>query len=217
LSASKPRPVGPALARRTKEPAEAKAQDIEARSIRGSRKGDGELSKEEVKALNEYKTLFAGNDTLGGYYLAPPTLSTEIIKQVVLQSPVRSIARVTPIGVQSLKIAKRTGTFAATRVGELGTRSETTRLHHRHGEIFAPEMFAEVHISTQMIEDQFFDIEAEMSLEFSEQFAVKEGAEFVNGTGVNNQAEGYLTNAALLSVSPVRRQRSPTRTVRPMV
>jgi HK97 family phage major capsid protein len=179
------------------ESAEAKKQELKHAFDSWVRKGDGELSKEEVKAINEYKTLFAGNDTLGGYYLAPPTLSTEIIKQVVLQSPVRSIARVTPIGVQSLKIAKRTGTFAATRIGELGTRSETTGYTTGMVEINAPEMFAEVHISTQMIEDQFFDIEAEMSLEFSEQFAVKEGAEFVNGTGVNNQAEGYLTNASV--------------------
>jgi HK97 family phage major capsid protein len=117
----------------------------------------------------------------------------------VLQSPVRSIARVTPIGVQSLKVAKRTGTFAATRVGELVQRNETTGYTTGMMEIFAPEMFAEVHISTQMIEDQFFDIEAEMALEFSEQFAVKEGAEFVNGTGANNQAEGYLSNASVVA------------------
>jgi HK97 family phage major capsid protein len=165
------------------------------------RKDESYLSAEERKALVEFKTLFAGNDTLGGYYLAPPEMATDIIKQVVLQSPVRSIARVTTIGVQSYKLPKRTGTFAATRVGEIGPRSETTGYTTGIAEINAPEMFAEVHISTQMIEDQFFDIEAEMSLEFSEQFAVKEGAEFVNGTGVNNQAEGFLTSTALATTN----------------
>jgi HK97 family phage major capsid protein len=68
-------------------------------------------------------------------------------------------------------------------------------------EIFAPELFAEVHISTQMIEDQFFDIEAEMALEFSEQFAVTEGAEFVSGSGTNNKAEGFLTSSALATTN----------------
>lgn len=165
------------------------------------RKTDNELTPDEHKALNEYKNLIAGNDTLGGYYLAPAELATDIIKQVILQSPIRSIARVTSIGVQSLKMAKRTGTFAATRVGEVSPRSETTGYTTGMVEIFAPEMFAEVHISQQMIEDSAFDIESEMMMEFSEQFAVKEGAEFVNGTGTNNQAEGFLTSTALATTN----------------
>jgi HK97 family phage major capsid protein len=159
----------------------------------------GVLTADEQKAADEYKTLYAGNETLGGYYLAPSTMSSEIIKQVILQSPVRSIARGVTIGTQSYKAAKRTGTFAATRVGELGTRSETTGYTTGLVEINAPEMFAEVHLSTQLIEDQFFDIEGEMALEFSEQFAVKEGTEFVNGTGASNQAEGFMTNASVTS------------------
>jgi HK97 family phage major capsid protein len=156
----------------------------------------GMLTADEQKAADEYKTLYAGNETLGGYYLAPATMSSEIIKQIVLQSPVRSIARTVTIGTQSYKAAKRTGTFAATRVGELGTRSETTGYATGMVEINAPELFAEVHLSTQLIEDQFFDIEGEMALEFSEQFAVAEGTEFVNGTGVN-KAEGFMQNATV--------------------
>jgi HK97 family phage major capsid protein len=156
----------------------------------------GMLTADEQKAADEYKTLYAGNETLGGYYLAPATMSSEIIKQIVLQSPVRSIARTVTIGTQSYKAAKRTGTFAATRVGELGTRAETTGYATGQVEINAPELFAEVHLSTQLIEDQFFDIEGEMALEFSEQFAVAEGSEFVNGTGVN-KAEGFMQNATV--------------------
>jgi HK97 family phage major capsid protein len=100
---------------------------------------------------------------------------------------------VTPIGVASLKLPKRTGTFAATRVGEVASRTETTGYTTGMVEISCPEMYAEVRISEQMIEDSMFDIQAEMQLEFSEQFAVKEGAEFISGTGASNQAEGILT------------------------
>jgi HK97 family phage major capsid protein len=132
--------------------------------------------------------LVAANDTLGGYYLSPAEMANEIIKAVVLQSPMRALARVTPIGVASLKLPKRTGTFAATRVGEIASRTETTGYTTGMVEIFCPEMYAEVHISEQMIEDSMFDIQAEMQLEFAEQFAVKEGAEFISGTGASNQA-----------------------------
>ena len=156
-------------------------------------------SNDEFKLLNEYKVLQAGTDTLGGFYLAPSDMANEIIKNVVLQSPIRSIARVTAIGVKSLILPKRTGTFAATRVGELAARTETTGYTTGQVEIHCDEMYAEVRISQQMIEDSLFNIEAEMGLEFAEQFAVKEGTEFVSGTGVNGQAEGFLTNADILS------------------
>jgi HK97 family phage major capsid protein len=151
-----------------------------------------DVAAEQYKTLNEYKALVAQNDTLGGYYLSPAEMANEIIKAVVLQSPMRSLARVTPIGVASLKLPKRTGTFAATRVGEIASRTETTGYTTGQVEIFCPEMYAEVHISEQMIEDSMFDIQAEMQLEFAEQFAVKEGAEFINGTGAANTATGFL-------------------------
>lgn len=159
------------------------------------------VSADELKALREYKTLLAGDDTLGGYYVTPAEMATDIIKAVVLQSPVRSIARVTPIGAPSLKLPKRTGTFAATRVGEIAPRTETTGYTTGLVEINCPEMYAEVHISEQMIEDSMFDIQAEMQMEFAEQFAVKEGAEFVNGTGASNQAEGFLTSNQLATTN----------------
>lgn len=164
------------------------------------RKTERGLSEAEHKTLNEYKALVASNDTLGGYYLSPADMANEIIKAVVLQSPLRALARVTPIGVASLKLPKRTGTFAATRVGEIAPRTETTGYTTGMVEIFCPEMYAEVHISEQMIEDTMFDIQAEMQMEFAEQFAVKEGAEFISGTGAANQAEGVMTAAGTNSV-----------------
>lgn len=166
------------------------------------RKTNDGITAEERKTLMEYKALVAGNDTLGGYYLAPAELSTEIIKNVVLMSPVRSIARVTAIGVSSLKLPKRTGVFAARRVGESDTRTETTGYTTGMVEIFAPEMYAEVLISEQMIEDSAFDIQSEMSQEFVEQFAVKEGAEFVAGSGSDNQAEGFITSSQVTNITP---------------
>jgi HK97 family phage major capsid protein len=57
-----------------------------------------------------------------------------------------------------------------------------------------------VNLSQQMIEDSAYDIEAEVTGEFAEQFAVKEGAEFIAGTSANGQAEGVLTNASVTSV-----------------
>jgi HK97 family phage major capsid protein len=158
------------------------------------RKDNRSLTPSEFKTLEEYKAIVANTDTLGGYYLSPAEMAAGIIKNVILMSPIRSLGRVVNIGGPSMKFPKRTGTFAAKRVGELDVRSETTGYTTGMVEIFAPEMYAETHISEQMIEDSMFDIEAEMMKEFSEQFAVKEGSEFVSGSGTNNQAEGFLTS-----------------------
>lgn len=165
------------------------------------RKDTREVSPDEYKMLNEYKVLIAGDDTGAGYYLAPADMATDIIKAVVLQSPLRALARVTQIGVASLKLPKRTGVFAATRVGEIGTRSETLGYSTGMVEIKCDEMYAQVNLSQQMIEDSAYDIEMEVTGEFAEQFAVKEGAEFISGTAAGGQAEGILTNASVTSTN----------------
>jgi HK97 family phage major capsid protein len=163
------------------------------------RKSERSVSQGSLDILNayaaEYKALVAGQDVLGGYYLAPPEFELEIIKAVILMSPLRALARVSKIGVPSLKIPKRTGVFGASRVAEQAARNESFGYATGMVEITAPELFALSIISMQMLEDSAFDIEAEMRGEFVEQFAVTEGKEFIAGTGGAEQAEGVLTNA----------------------
>lgn len=160
-------------------------------------KGEVNLSEEQRKALAdvaaEHKSLSVGNDTTGGY-LAPSEYVRELIRGVTEMSPARTLARIRSTGAKSILLPKRTGQFAAVRVAEQGTRSETTGLTFGMVEINAPEMYALIDISEQNLEDSAFDLEAELSFEATEQFAVKEGAEFVSGTGVG-QMEGILTNA----------------------
>lgn len=158
-----------------------------------------QITPEQTKALldveAEYKSLSVGNDTTGGY-LAPAEYVREIIKGVTEMSPARQLARVRSTGSKSIMLPKRTGQFAAVRVAEQGTRSETTGLTWGMVEIVAPEMYALIDISQQNLEDSAFDLESELSFEATEQFAVKEGAEFVSGTGVG-ECEGILTNASV--------------------
>lgn len=182
------------------DPEKKKAKEYKGAFGSFMRRDQREVSLDEYKLLNEYKALIAGDDTGAGYYLAPADMAGDIIKNVVLQSPLRALARVTQIGVASLKLPKRTGVFAATRVAETGTRAETLGYTTGLVEIKCDEMYAQVNLSQQMIEDSAYDIEAEVTGEFAEQFAVKEGAEFIAGTSANGQAEGVLTNASVTSV-----------------
>ena len=158
-----------------------------------------DLEAKHREVLRERKALVAGNETLGGYYVAPSQMSGDIIKDVIEMSPMRSLATVTQVGTKSLILKKRTGTFAARRVGETEARTETTGYTTGQVEIDCPEMYAESYISMQMLEDSFFNIESEIASEFAEQFGVKEGAEFVSGIGSANQAEGFLNGNGLVS------------------
>lgn len=185
--------------RRTDSEVKTMANDWAIAVVRANAVGVVNLSADEQKVLSdvtaEFKALNIGTDTAGGY-LAPVEYVREIIKGVTELSPARSIVRVRQTAGKGIQIPKRTGQFAARRVGEQETKTETTGLAYGLEELNAPEMYALIDISNQMLEDSAFDMEAEIREEASEQFAVKEGQEVVSGTGVG-QCEGYLTNGSI--------------------
>jgi HK97 family phage major capsid protein len=154
------------------------------------RRGHASLSAEDLKIALEHKLLSVGDDTTGGY-LAPVEYVREIIKGIVEMSPVRTLARIRTTSQRSIQWPVRTGTFAARRVAELGTRTETTGLQYGLKEIPTHEYYAMVDISNQDLEDSAFDLEAELNAEFTEQFGVAEGADFINHTGVGGP-EGFM-------------------------
>lgn len=155
------------------------------------RKGENQLNEIERKALSVL------TDTTGGYG-ATAEFDAAILKGVIDLSPVRGIVRVRNTSKRSVKIMKRTGQFAAVWIGESGTRTETTGLGYGLEEIPTHEIYAMVDISRQDLEDNDFDLEAELRGEFAEQFALAEGTAVISG---NAQAkpEGFMSNAAVSS------------------
>lgn len=154
-----------------------------------ARRGEKGLNPDEAKLLS------ISDDATGGY-LAPVEMQAEIIRGVTEYSPIRGLARIRHTSSRSVDIPKRTGTFAATWVGEVETRGETDGLRYGMERIDVDEMSAVVYVTMQDLEDSAFDLEAEIVAEMGEQFGVAEGAAFVNGSGVK-KPEGVLTNADL--------------------
>ena len=159
----------------------------------------------ERKSLKVYldaekKALSVGDETAGGY-LAPPELVQDIIKGVQLISPIRPLAQVRQTSRRAIQYPVRSGVFAAKWVAETGTRSETAGLTYALEEIPNHEMYADVLISDQDLEDAVFNIEQEILDNATEQFAKAEGSAFVNGSG-QGQPEGLLTNASLSTDNP---------------
>ena len=153
------------------------------------KKGDDALDEMEKKALT------IGDDTSAGF-LAPPEYVNELIKTITEITPFRSAARVRNTSNKSVQIPSRTATFTAQWVAEAGTRSETTGYTTNLEEIPTHEIYAEVSISNQMLEDSAFNLESEMQQEFATQFAKQEGLSFISGDAVG-KPEGVLTNSSV--------------------
>lgn len=137
------------------------------------------------------KVLSLSNPSEAGHLAVPPEVADGIIKAIIETSPIRSIARVRQTMSTEWKQRRRTGVFAAQWVAEQGTRSETTGLKYGVETIPNHELYAEISLSRQLIEDAFINMEAELNEEAGEEFGVAEGAAFVNGDG-NGKPEGFL-------------------------
>jgi HK97 family phage major capsid protein len=142
------------------------------------RKGKEGLDEVEQKALVVGTAATAGN-------LAPAEYVEELVKIITEISPVRSVARVRQTSNKEIEVPSKTASFAAAWTAEAGTRSETTGYTTSLNTIPTHELYALVDISSALLEDSVFDLEAEMNLEFAEQFAKAEGAAFISGNGTN--------------------------------
>jgi len=138
--------------------------------------------------------LIKTDDASAGFLLAPPEMQKDIIKNVIELTPIRALATVRSIGVGSLKMPKKVGNGSATRIGETARRTNTGDPKYGMLEFFAPEMFARIEVSQQMLEDSDYDLGAELTEDAAEQFAVREGQESLNGTGGSTQMGGILVN-----------------------
>jgi len=151
------------------------------------RKGNG-ATDEETKALT------VSNDEQGGY-LAPAEMSTEFIRNLVENSPIRSVASVRAITAPSVKYPKRTGVTNAQWEGE-GDDSEESTVTFGQAEVVARKLMTHVDISNELLADSGGTAEAEVRLALAEDFGRKEGQAFVNGTGAG-QPEGLMTNTEI--------------------
>ncbi|MFZ6762114.1 phage major capsid protein [Pseudoroseomonas sp. WGS1072] len=152
----------------------------------------------EALEAPELRTLRVSDDTAGGY-LAPDQFVTELLRNVVQFSPVRSVARVASTAAGAVLLPKRTGGMTAQWVGEIQPRPETT-VTFGQNRYEVREIACWVDVSNAMLEDSAFDVAAELSFEFAEEFGRAEGAAFVNGDGVLRPF-GFMADPAIPTVA----------------
>jgi len=192
------------IAANNNQPIAGNDNDLEKKAFVGFiRRGVERLNADEVKALT------VSVDANGGY-LAPEAFGNEILKKIVEMSPIRQYSKVTSITAPEVKYPRKLTGTAATWVSEIGTRSESGMTFEQA--TFTPyELSCFVPVSRQLLEDNAYGLEAELSADFGESFAKTEGAAFVNGDGTGKPrgllaatgiAEIKTGNAATLGTDP---------------
>jgi HK97 family phage major capsid protein len=143
-----------------------------------------------------------------GGYLIPSVMLGELQKNLVLYSPIRSVARVTSIGGGTVTLPKRTANLTGAWVDETEARSESAPTYGSQA-FTAYEYATYIDVSLQLLEDSQFDLQAELMRDLAEEFGRAEGNAFTVGNGTKkpkglfyNPVVGSTVNAAAATVAP---------------
>lgn len=182
-----------------------KAGEAMASYLRSGNAIDPAISEEVVRSLcsksfhginehrreSEIKTLIAGNNPAGGYFIRPDR-SAKMIKRIFESSPIRSYASIETTASDTLEILidddeAATGGW----VGEMTTRSTTGT--PRIGLLTIPvhEQYAQPKATQKMIDDPGFDIESWLQGKVTRKMTRTENSAFVLGDG-SQKPKGFL-------------------------
>ena len=166
-----------------------------------ARRGVERMEPEEVRALT------VGTDNAGGY-LAPEQFAHELDRNLVLFSPIRSVARVSQAASGELILPKRTGQLSASW-GDESDDATATQPTYGQTTMNVFEMKCFIDVSNRLLEDAAFNIEAELSFDLAEEFGRAEGAAFVAGNGtkkplglISTTGIANVTTAAATDIDP---------------
>lgn len=156
-----------------------------------ARRGVERMEQKAVAALT------VSTDSQGGY-LAPEAFGAEILKKIVEFSPVRSYARVMSIAAPEIKLPRKLTGTAATWVGETDDREQSDMTFEQA--TFTPyELATYVDVSTQLLEDNAYNLEGELAADLGESFGKTEATAFVSGNGTG-KPRGLLTASGIAEV-----------------
>jgi HK97 family phage major capsid protein len=143
--------------------------------IEFARKGVERMEQKAVAALT------VSTDSQGGY-LAPEAFANEILKKIVEFSPIRQYARIMSIGAPEVKIPRKLTGTTATWVGETADRTQSD-MTFEQVTLTPYELSTYVEVSRQLLEDNAYNLEGELSADFAEKFGKAEATAFVSGDG----------------------------------
>ncbi len=159
---------------------------------------DALFGVDEYVRENTVKTLIAGNNPQGGYFIRPERSAT-MIQRIFETSPVRSIANIETTSSDTMEFLidddeAATGGW----VGETQSRGETATPDIGMLTIPVHEQFAQPKATQKMLDDAGFDIESWLSRKVTSKMTRFENTAFVVGNG-SQKPRGFLALPAWVS------------------
>jgi HK97 family phage major capsid protein len=164
------------------------------------RKGRENLTDHDRRVLAEVERKVltvggSGSPELGGAQLVPQTFVAEILRNLVLINPIRSIARVQQVAGGPVLLPKRVANLQGAWVAE-GAQHATDEPSYTQQSVAIFEARVTSEVSNQLLEDSAFDLAAELAFDLAQEFARLEGVAFTTGNGTS-EPKGFLTDATL--------------------
>ncbi|QWT15315.1 phage major capsid protein [Sphingobium xenophagum] len=176
------------LAKKSGRPgASAETAELEYKNAFGAwfRNGKGE------DALEAKSLTLGGDSGKDGGFTVPVEVNMAVREKLVDFSPLRQLAEVISTTTGNYSVLQNQRGTASGWVAETDARTETAspkiiKIAVPHG-----ELYANIAASQQMLDDSAINLEAWLASQVADQFALAEGAAFINGTGTN-QPKGLL-------------------------
>ena len=154
------------------------------------RKGMSALTPEEHKALTLVEANHAG-------VLAPAEYVNQIYHYASVMHPIRTVASVRQTERYEVQFPVNDAGCIATWVAEGGTKTETTAPTYALTTIVPQKMQILLKATTEWLDDQVFNAEAEIALQAGRALGALESTAFFSGNGTTTGPEGLNTNATI--------------------
>jgi HK97 family phage major capsid protein len=147
---------------------------------------------EDYVLENEVKTLIAGNNPQGGYFIRPERSAT-MVQRIFETSPVRGVANIETTSSDILEfLIDDDEATSGGWVGETSSRGDTDTPDIGLLTIPVHEQFAQPKATQKMLDDAGFDIESWLSRKTTNKMTRVENTAFVVGDG-SQKPKGFLT------------------------
>lgn len=163
-----------ALSRASFQSEEAKEKEERAKKF------DSFLRNSDKPEKLELRTMSTDNNPMGGY-LVRPEFANFVIDRVFETSPIRQVANIVTISGNTLSIDIDDDEAAVSWGDELGSVSETDTPDVGRAEINTYKLVAEPEVSTELLQDAAFNVEAWLQNKLARDFARAENTAFISG------------------------------------
>jgi len=148
-------------------------------------------SNQHVQDPENIKALSVGVDPDGGYTVTP-VMSSQIIRRLYENDPIRQLAASESITTDSIEWLVDWNDFGSGWEAETETGDETTTAQFKKKSIPVHTLYAKPQATQKLLEDSGINIESWISNKIADRFLRREGVAFVSGDGVG-KPRGFLT------------------------